>query len=87
LRLGNAFAISHFGEDQVFIVIDKIARGEDFIEATKRKISACHITIVSIGPDWLAVTDALAERVSLNPELSLGNWSSATKYTTELFDL
>jgi len=53
---------AHFGEDQVFIDIDQIEPGEDFVEAINRKVSACDIAIVSIGPDWLSVTDASGNR-------------------------
>jgi hypothetical protein len=48
----------HFGADQVFIDIDQIEPGEDFVEVINRKVGACEIAIVSIGPNWLSVTDA-----------------------------
>jgi hypothetical protein len=53
---------AHFGEDQVFIDIDKIEPGEDFVEAIDRKVSACDIAIVAIGPRWLGATDASGKR-------------------------
>src|SRR4029077_18621514 len=53
---------AHFGEDQVFIDIDQIEPGEDFVEAINRKVSACDIAIVAIGPDWLHATDASGKR-------------------------
>ena len=54
--------IAHFGEDQVFIDIDQIEPGEDFVEAINTKVGACDIAIVSIGPNWLTVTDASGKR-------------------------
>jgi TIR domain/Sel1 repeat len=54
--------IQHFGEDQVFIDIDQIEPGEDFVEAINRKVSACDIAIVAIGPHWLGATDASGKR-------------------------
>ena len=54
--------IAHFGEDQVFIDIDQIEPGEDFVEAINSKVGACDIAIVSIGPNWLTVTDASGKR-------------------------
>jgi TonB family protein len=53
---------AHFGEDQVFIDIDQIDPGEDFVEVINRKVSACDIAIVSIGPRWLSATDASGKR-------------------------
>src|SRR5438552_15437693 len=53
---------THFGEDQVFIDIDQIDPGEDFVEAINRKVSACDIAIVLIGPSWLHATDASGKR-------------------------
>ena len=53
---------AHFGADQVFIDIDQIEPGEDFVEAINRKVGACEIAIVSIGPDWLQAKDASGKR-------------------------
>jgi hypothetical protein len=53
---------AHFGADQVFIDIDQIEPGEDFVEVINRKVGACEIAIVSIGPNWLSVTDASGKR-------------------------
>ena len=40
----------HFGQDRVFIDIDQIEPGEDFVEAINRKVATCDIAIVAIGP-------------------------------------
>jgi hypothetical protein len=53
---------AHFGEDHVFIDIDQIEPGEDFVEAINRKVSACDIAIVAIGPNWLRPIDASGKR-------------------------
>jgi hypothetical protein len=53
---------AHFGADQVFIDIDQIEPGEDFVEVINRRVGACEIAIVSIGPNWLSVTDASGKR-------------------------
>jgi hypothetical protein len=53
---------AHFGDEQVFIDIDQIEPGEDFVEAINRKVGACEIAIVLIGPNWLRVTDASGKR-------------------------
>ena len=52
----------HFGEDRVFIDIDQIEPGEDFVEAINRKVATCDIAIVAIGPNWLRATDASGKR-------------------------
>src|SRR5215472_6891941 len=53
---------AHFGEDQVFIDIDQIEPGEDFVEAINRKVGACDIALVAIGPNWLRPIDASGKR-------------------------
>ena len=53
---------AHFSGDQVFIDIDQIEPGEDFVEVINRKVSACDIAIVAIGPRWLSATDASGKR-------------------------
>jgi hypothetical protein len=54
--------VAHFGEDQVFIDIDQIEPGEDFVEVINRRVGACEVAIVSIGPNWLTATDASGQR-------------------------
>jgi hypothetical protein len=51
--------VAHFGADQVFMDIDQIEPGEDFVEVINSKVGACDIAIVSIGPNWLGATDPL----------------------------
>src|SRR5262245_3777098 len=59
---------AHFGEDQVFIDIDQIGPGEDFVEAINRKVGTCDVAIISIGPHWLTATDASGNRRLDDPE-------------------
>jgi len=60
--------ITRFGEDQVFIDIDQIEPGEDFVEVIRRKVGACDIAIIAIGPRWLGATDASGKRRLDDPE-------------------
>ena len=53
---------AHFGKEGVFIDIDQIEPGEDFVEAINRKIDACNIAVVLIGPNWLSVRDTSGTR-------------------------
>src|SRR5215475_11313871 len=54
--------IQRFGDDQVFMDIDQIEPGEDFVEVINRKVGTCDIAIVAIGPRWLSATDASGKR-------------------------
>src|SRR5438067_929985 len=53
---------AHFSADQVFIDIDQIEPGEDYVEVINRKVGTCDIAIVAIGPNWLGATDASGKR-------------------------
>src|SRR5215831_10082603 len=53
---------AHFGEDQVFIDIDQIEPGEDFVEVINRKVGTCDIALVAIGPNWLRPIEASGKR-------------------------
>ena len=60
--------ITRFGKDQVFMDIDQIEPGEDFVEVINRKVGTCDIAIVAIGPNWLRTTDASGKRRLDDPE-------------------
>ena len=51
-----------------FIDIDQIEPDEDFVEAINRKVGACEIAIVLLGPDRLGMTDASGRRRLDDPE-------------------
>ena len=59
---------AHFGKGQVFMDIDQIAPGEDFVEVINRKVGACSIAIVLIGKHWLDAADAQGKRRLDDPE-------------------
>lgn len=59
---------SHFGRDHVFMDIDQIAPGEDFIEVIQEKLSSVQIAIVMIGKHWFEVTDDAGQRRLDNPD-------------------
>src|SRR5262249_37632405 len=54
--------IQRFGEDQVFMDIDQIEPGEDFVEVINRKVGTCDIAIIAIGPHWLSAADQSGKR-------------------------
>ncbi|MGZ5276121.1 MAG: toll/interleukin-1 receptor domain-containing protein, partial [Caldimonas sp.] len=59
---------AHFGKGQVFMDIDQIGPGEDFVEVIDRKVGACGIAVVLIGKTWLSASDAEGKRRLDDPE-------------------
>lgn len=47
---------ARFGQSRVFMDIDSIPPGADFVELIKETISACDVLIVVIGNEWLTTT-------------------------------
>src|SRR5687767_2733903 len=44
----------HFGKDRIFMDIDAIEYGEDFVEAMEKAVSSCKVLIAVIGQNWLS---------------------------------
>ena len=59
---------AHFGQGQVFMDIDQIEPGEDFVEAIQRTVSACETAVVLIGKGWLNAADAEGTRRLDDPD-------------------
>ena len=59
---------SHFGKDQVFMDIDTIDPGEDFVEVIERTVCPCDVLIALMGKGWLTSADAEGQRRLDNPE-------------------
>ena len=59
---------AHFGAAQVFMDIDQIEPGEDFVEVIQRKVGACETAVVLIGKAWLGIADATGRRRLDDPE-------------------
>lgn len=51
-----------FGDEHVFIDLEGLAIGEDFVEALERQLAQCHVMLVLIGPQWLQATDGRGRR-------------------------
>ena len=49
--------VEALGRDHVFMDIDSISYGEDFVEAISRTLAECDIVLVLIGPNWLNISD------------------------------
>ncbi|MGA6828314.1 toll/interleukin-1 receptor domain-containing protein [Nitrospira sp. NS4] len=52
----------HFGPERVFMDIDAIAPGEDFVEVLQRNVTSCDALVVVIGKSWLACVDQQGHR-------------------------
>ncbi len=66
-RLFDHFA-EHFGQTQVFMDIDTIKPGLDFIEAVQEAVAACDGLIAVIGTEWLEARDATGTRRLDDPD-------------------
>jgi TonB family protein len=57
---------AYFGEDQIFMDIEHIEAGEDFVQAIQEAVGECEILIAIIGRDWLNSGGAAGRRLD-NP--------------------
>ena len=58
----------HFGQGKVFMDVDAIEPGLDFVQVVQQAIKSCDGFISVIGRDWLQSTDAAGVRRLENPE-------------------
>jgi uncharacterized membrane protein YeaQ/YmgE (transglycosylase-associated protein family) len=56
-----------FSRDQIFMDIDTIKPGMDFVEIIEREISKCDALIAIIGPHWITATDTRGHPGLENP--------------------
>ena len=58
--------VSHFGKDRIFMDIDTIEPGEDFVTVIENAVGSCEILIAIIGRNWLSGTVGATGRLD-NP--------------------
>jgi hypothetical protein len=58
----------HFGADNVFVDIDTIQPGQDFVDILERSVSSCDALVAVIGRTWLSGLDASGRRKLDSPE-------------------
>ncbi len=58
----------HFGRDNLFMDVDTIALGLDFVEAIQDAVGSCDVLLAVIGRQWLTSTDSQGHRRLDNPE-------------------
>jgi len=54
--------VGHFGKDHVFMDVDSIGLGMDFVEAIDKSLADCGALLVLIGKDWAHCTDSDGKR-------------------------
>jgi TIR domain len=52
----------HFGEERVFMDVDSIGLGLDFVEVVQDALSSCEILLALIGTEWVDITDEQGNR-------------------------
>ena len=60
--------LQHFDESELFLDVDTMKPGEDFVAAIEKVIGACEALIAVIGPQWLDIRDQNGNRRLDNPE-------------------
>lgn len=54
--------VKHFGADRVFMDVEGIEPGVDFVTAIEEAVGSCRVLIVIIGDEWITITDAAGRR-------------------------
>jgi hypothetical protein len=57
-----------FGRERVFVDVDDIGHGQDFVDAVKAKIAASKVLLAVIGPTWIDRRDAEGKRRLDDPD-------------------
>jgi hypothetical protein len=59
---------SHFGSDAVFMDIEAIQLGVDFVESLVQALESSHVVLALIGPNWLSASDSQGRRRLDDPD-------------------
>ena len=59
---------AHFGEDAVFMDVDTIEAGVDFVEVLQNAVQSCDVLVALIGRSWLNIKDEAGKHRLDNPE-------------------
>lgn len=54
--------VAHFGAERVFMDVEGIEPGLDFVEAIEVAVGSCRVLIAVIGDEWTTTTDASGRR-------------------------
>lgn len=61
----------HFPQNKIFMDVDSIGPGLDFVKAIEDNVGSCDLLIAMIGKQWLAASDEEGRRRLDNPEDSV----------------
>jgi hypothetical protein len=53
---------THFGEDRIFMDVDSIVLGRDFVESITSAVTSCVVLLALIGPEWANARDSSGQR-------------------------
>jgi hypothetical protein len=67
-RLLNDRLFQKFPETKIFMDVDTIEPGVDFVEAIEKSVGSCELLIAVIGGRWLISSDEDGKRRLDNPE-------------------
>lgn len=65
-RLADRLATA-FSREAIFMDVDDIAIGDDFVEVLENRIASCEVMLVVIGKAWLSASDEQGRRRLDNP--------------------
>ena len=57
-----------FPSESLFMDVDNIAPGLDFVQVLNEEVARCDVVIAVIGKNWLSAADETGERRLHNPE-------------------
>ena len=59
---------AHFGKDVIFMDVDTIEAGVDFVDVLQNAVQSCDVLVALIGRRWLDIKDGTGKRRLDNPE-------------------
>jgi hypothetical protein len=59
---------AQFPQSQIFMDVDNLGAGEDFVEAIEASVSSCEVLVAVIGKGWLVSSDEEGKRRLDNPD-------------------
>ena len=65
-RLRDAL-VERFGPGRLFMDLDSIRGGDDFVEALDKAVASCAVVVVVIGRQWVSASDKKGDRRLDNP--------------------
>ncbi len=71
--------VQHFPPADVFMDVDNIRPGADFMQVLKEAVAACDALMAVIGPGWLAAADETGRRLDRHDDLVRIEIASALK--------